>query len=240
MALHLACAVCVCGRRFGGGVAGWQLSRERQASLATTTRYMITDHRHAPSKHNSQADKRLQPWLRVCLPASAAPRCGILKKYIYIKTSRRQTQFTQTTWGFRDVCRILPSLLQPCEFPTHPMEGKSAKSFLHRKLTQQFDCDKRSLKNMRVYATARASVPAVRSIWGQVGRWWRRWYGVVGVYPSALRSLTRCLRSLSVLLLFLNTDPYLPTAQELSRLTSLTLTQARIKSGLFTQQPRLY
>lgn len=63
---------------------------------------------------------------------------------------------------------------------------------------------------------------------------------VVGAYPSTLCSLTRCLQSLSVLLLFLNTDPYLRTAQELSRLTSLTLTQARIKRGLFTQQPRLY
>lgn len=94
---------------------------------------------------------------------------------------------------------------------------------------------------MRVYATLRVHLCLLRAAFGGKG-------GAAAVveggegggYPSALRSLTRCLRSLSVLLLFLNTDPYLPTAQELSRLTSLTLTQARIKSGLFTQQPRLY
>lgn len=137
MALHLVCGVCVCGdewRVLGEGVAGWQLSQERQASLATTTRYMITDHRHAPSKHNSSADKRLRPRLHVCLPATAAPGCGTLI-YIYIKILCQQTPFAQTTWGFRDAHRILPSLLQPFEFPPHPMEGKSAKSFLHHKPT---------------------------------------------------------------------------------------------------------
>lgn len=61
-----------------------------------------------------------------------------------------------------------------------------------------------------------------------------------GGQPNTLHSLTRRLWSLSVLLLFLNTDPYLPTAQELSRLTSAMLTQAWIKNSLFTPRLRLY
>lgn len=58
--------------------------------------------------------------------------------------------------------------------------------------------------------------------------------------PNTLHSLSRRLCSLSILLLFLNTYPHLPTAQEQSRLTSVMLTQAWIKNSLFTQQLCLY
>lgn len=206
---------------------------------------MITDHRHAPSKHNSSADNRLRPRLPVCLPASAAPGCRTPKKYIYTYKHRAGRRCSLKPHG-GSKRRLTSSRVSSNHLSVPRIQWKASLPKVSFTASQrnEFDCDKRSLKNMRVYATARASVPAVRSIWGQVGwqRWWW-WYGLwggEGVYPSALHSLTRCLRSLSVLLLFLNTDPYLPTAQELSRLTSLTLTQARIKSGLFTQQPRLY
>lgn len=39
------------------------------ATLATTTRYMITDHRHAPSKHNTTA-AQIRDYNPGCLPTS--------------------------------------------------------------------------------------------------------------------------------------------------------------------------
>lgn len=54
------------------GVVSWGdgLSQERQPRFATTTWYMITDHRHAPSKHSTTAtaDKKATI-LAACLPS---------------------------------------------------------------------------------------------------------------------------------------------------------------------------
>lgn len=54
------------GRVFG--VVGVEAHSRATATLATMTRYMITDHRHAPSKQSNNSrstDNRLQP----CLPS---------------------------------------------------------------------------------------------------------------------------------------------------------------------------
>lgn len=48
----------------GGGAA----QSGATATLATTTRYMITDHRHAPSKHNTTATQ-IRHCHPACLPA---------------------------------------------------------------------------------------------------------------------------------------------------------------------------
>lgn len=179
MALHLACGICVHRKGWGlGDVAEWQLSRQRQASLATATRYMITDHRHAPSKHNSGADKRVRPRLHVCLLASAAPGRGTLK-YIY-KNIAPADAVHLNHMGIRRRASHPPRVSSNhLSFLRIQWKASLPKVSFTASQRNEFDCDKRSLKNMRVYATARASVPAAHSIWGQVGRR-RWWYGLWG------------------------------------------------------------
>lgn len=65
-------------------VWGWSRGVAAQsgatATLATTTRYMITDHRHAPSKHSTTAAqiRVLQSWLPVCLSTFDIAGCRTL------------------------------------------------------------------------------------------------------------------------------------------------------------------
>lgn len=65
-------------------VWGWSRGVAAQsgatATLATTTRYMITDHRHAPSKHSTTAAqiRDLQSWLPVCLSTFDIAGCTTL------------------------------------------------------------------------------------------------------------------------------------------------------------------
>lgn len=119
--------------------------------------------------------------------------------------------------GFSDASHILLNL-SFYAFPLPPWSESHKVVFFH-KLTQQLCCIKGGL-NIRVFVC--------RTVGGGRGQ------------PHTLHGQTRCLCSLSILLLFLNTDLYLPTAQELSRFTSAMLTQARIKNSLFTPELRFY
>lgn len=59
----------------------------------------VRDHRHAPSKHNSSTDKRLQRWLPVCLPTlteQGAPLSTCQRKPLSKTTYGLNTKFTSS------------------------------------------------------------------------------------------------------------------------------------------------
>lgn len=134
----------------------------------------------------------------------------------------QQTLLSQTTQGLKT--QVTSSRISASAFPlTHWNESRKVFATTSERYSFTVTTEVWTVLCVRVCAT----VFVCRAAGG-------------GGQPNTLHSLTRRLWSLSVLLLFLNTDPYLPTAQELSRLTSVMLTQAWIKSSLFTPQLRLY
>lgn len=72
---------------------GWQLSQEQQLRLATTTRYMITDQRHAPSKHSITAAE-IRDYNSGCMSGSVP-----LTKQDAVLHMCQQTLLFKTTLG---------------------------------------------------------------------------------------------------------------------------------------------
>lgn len=119
-------------------VWGWSRGVAAQsgatATLATTTRYMITDHRHAPSKHSTTAAQ-----IRDYNPACLSAFLPLTQQGAQPKMCQTDGVFTNhTDAGFEDASHIFLNL-SFC-FSSHPLESKP-QTFLYHKLTQQFHCD---------------------------------------------------------------------------------------------------
>ena len=97
------------------------------ATLATATRYMITDHRHAPSKHSTTAAQ-----IRDCNPGCLSAFLPPTKRGAELLHVPADKLFTNHI-GFEEASHILLNL--HFYFSSHPLESKP-QSFLYRKPTQ--------------------------------------------------------------------------------------------------------